>query len=192
MWRLSLAICVMATATPAFAQANTNGHVKLFASMAKLQSTLIDWFDQISNSADNIADKEDKRRMLVAFQHLQKSVYNVETDGRDLLIVLQQKPLDEAKAMKVLGDTGSDLQLLRTDLHQSGVQLINQDRAGGATAEQLISDVIANRALWLSDVADEIRNHRVSPETIHEGNEVIQRQWTATAALGEVIEKLSK
>lgn len=106
-------------------------------------------------------------------------------------MILQTKPLDDAKAQKTLMNTRSALFQLRDDLHTTGLMLLNQDRAGGAKAEQLIDNAMEGKTIWLSDVEKEIASRNVSNETIQEGNAVIQRQRTATVALGEVIQNMS-
>lgn len=63
MWRLASAAWLLALALPVPAQSNTrtgSGNTKVFVVLAKLDSELVDWFDHLSSSVNQIADQEDK------------------------------------------------------------------------------------------------------------------------------------
>jgi hypothetical protein len=172
------------------ATGSQDANLKDLRLLGTLEDTLINWFEQLSQSADHIADKEDQRKLKQSLIHLQKSLYALESNGRELLTILETKPLDEQRARTAVSMTRASLTLLQKDLHASGLNLRNQYRAGGAKAEEQITDAVSKRALWLSDLDGEIANHQISTETIAAGRTRVQSQRTAGMVLGVVIEKL--
>ena len=110
----------------------------------------------------------------------------------DLITILRTKPLDKTKANKAVQSTRTAVVELQKQLRAAGLSLRNQYRAGGADAEQMISDAIGQRSVWLSDLQAEIDKQQVSEKTIAEGSEILNHQRTAGMALGEVIDKLPK
>jgi hypothetical protein len=187
-WIIST-LCCCALITAALAQDTAANEISL---LSKLQKTLLSWFDDLSKSADQIADKEDQRKLKDALSKLQNSLYEVETDGRNLIAMLQMTPLDKPKAEKAVGDTRTALAALQTRLHETGLLLRNQYRSGGADAEQMIADAIGQRGLWLGSVSGDIASGHVSADTIKKGQSILNLQRTASVAVGEVIAKLPK
>jgi len=180
-----LCFCILTSATPA-----QDVSAKDIGLLGQLEGSLITWFEQLSKSADQLADKEDQRRLRDSLKKLQAGIYEVETNGRNLLTMLQTKPLDKSGATKAVGDTRAAVIELKNELHETGLALRNQYRAGGAEAEQMIADAISQRSLWLSDVQREIDKGDIAADTIKRGKGILAHQATASGAVGEVIEKL--
>jgi hypothetical protein len=163
--------------------------------LAKIENTLITWFDQISKSADQIADKEDKRKLSTSLRQLQGSVYSVEEHGRDLVTTLEKKPLNQANAMKEVSDTRSALLELKNALHRFGLalrNLSNQYGSGGDDAEKMIAEAVDKRSIWLSDVESEIKSGHISDETVKQGRWILEHQRTASLAIDQLLGKLDK
>jgi hypothetical protein len=133
---------------------------------------------------------QDQRNLKSSLKKLQASIYEVETNGRALVTVLQTNPLDERGARKAVADTRNAVKELQKQLHATGLALRNQYRSGGADAEKMIADAIGQRSLWLSDVENEIAARHISEKTIEEGGAILTHQRTASMAVNEVIEKL--
>jgi hypothetical protein len=53
-----------------------------------IKDKLISWFDDLSKSADKLADKEDQRKLKASFSKLQTTLYDLESNGSALRIVL--------------------------------------------------------------------------------------------------------
>jgi len=153
---------------------------------------LLSWFDDLSKSADQIADNEDQKRLKDSLSKLQAGLYDVENDGRNLITILLATPLNKPNAEKAVGDTRTALAALQKRLHETGLLLRNQYRSGGADAEQMIAEAIGQRGLWLSGVSGEIASGHVSADTIKQGQSILNLQRTASIAVGEVIAKLPK
>jgi hypothetical protein len=100
----------------------------------------------------------------------------VETNGGNLVTILQTKPLDEPRARKAVADTRSAVTELQKQLHATGLALRNQYRAGGADAEKMIAEAIGQRSVWLSDVEAEIATHHISDKTIERGSSILGHQ----------------
>jgi hypothetical protein len=187
--RLISIFCCSALITAALAQ---EAHVNDISLLVKVEKTLLSWFDELSRSADQIADKEDQRKLKTSLSKLQATLYEVETNGRNLITILQTKPLDKPKAEKVVEETRTALSGLQKRLHETGLVLRNQYRSGGADAENMIAQAIGRRDLWLGGVSGEIASGHVSDETVKQGESILVLQRTASIAVGEVIDRLPK
>jgi hypothetical protein len=185
-WLISI-ICCGSLVTGVFAQ---DAGVKDISLLGKLEYSLITWFDKLSQSVDQIADKEDQRNLKSSLKKLQGSIYEVETNGGTLVTILRTKPLDEPGARKSVADTRNAVMELQKQLHATGLDLRNQYRTGGADAEKMIAGAIGQRSVWLSDVEGEIAAHHISEKTIEEGSAILGHQRTASMAVYEVIEKM--
>lgn len=148
------------------------------------------WINSLSNGANQLADKEDERRLKDSFKTLDKDIYSVEENGRKLVSRLEAKPLDQAAARTAVKDTGDALKTLKDQLHATGLALRSQYRQGGADTEKLISDAIDAREGFLADVQAEIASGHISDRVINAGRATLNIQRTASEALIQVIDKM--
>jgi hypothetical protein len=133
--RLTSVIFIATFSLTSFAQ--NAGDIGL---LKKLNVQLIAWFNELSGSVNQLADKEDQQRLKKSFIKLKSSLYEVETNGRNLVITLERTPLDKSKAKTAVSDTRKALTDLQTQLHTTGLALRAQYRQGGADAEQMIAN----------------------------------------------------
>jgi hypothetical protein len=158
--------------------------------LREIEVQLIGWFESLTVAFDKIAANEDKRALKASLADLDKSIYDLETNGRYLVWALERQPVVEQEVQRGVEDTRSALGKVATQLHAVGILLRSEYRAGGADAERLIAHAVGRRTAWLHDVEVALQKHNVTPELIAEGRAVLAMQGTASGMLIRVIERL--
>jgi hypothetical protein len=170
--------------------AATQGPSSDVAVLKTLQDGLIAWFNSLSSSFDKIAENEDRRKLKATLVDLDKAIYDLEFNGRYLVDALRRKPVVEEEVIRAVTDTRQALSKVASKLHPVGFLLRTEHRAGGEAAEKLIADAMGKRTQWLDDVEAGVRQRKIEPKLIEEGEEALAMHETASMALIRVIEKL--
>jgi hypothetical protein len=161
--------------------------------MKRAADHLVGWFKALGSQVNEIADEEDRRRLLVSLANLHKDLYDAEWNTDYLMLVLQRHDVTPEEVQRTVSDTRRALTVVYETLRGTGLSLRQELWAGGADAESEIRQVLGRRALWLSGLERAIiAGTPIDGVTIEEGRLVLDALREASIALVEVMERLRR
>ncbi|MBI4739890.1 hypothetical protein HY772_10260 [Candidatus Woesearchaeota archaeon] len=155
-------------------------------SLRNAASAMLDWFENLSQQINEIANNEERRRITVALTDLSESMYGLEQNSRYLLEALERPSVSEGEVSRYISATESSLLDVRSKLEAVGLSLREQYRAGGFEAEREISSAFGSRAGFLYELKDTIRSESPVP------NDLIQQGRATLEAISAANEELLK
>ena len=156
----------------------------------RLDNILVEWFKSLQKVSDKLAASEDQRDLRLSLVSLNKSLYDLESNTRFLVSALDRSPLIEDEVRRGVKDTRAALRVVAKQLHEVGLLLRSQYRAGGAYAEHVLGDAVGAKSKWLNEIEVALNEHRIPRSLINDGNDILQMKREASIRLIQVVEKL--
>jgi len=91
--------------------------------VADAAANLLDWFNELLNQVNTIADKEDKRRLIKSLTLLNKQIYELENDSRHLLTVLERNNPAKSEVQQAVDDTRESWRQLNEQFDNVGFEV---------------------------------------------------------------------
>ena len=172
-------------ANPAIVRADPTMDALQQASVAALQ-----WFKVLMVSIKDIVETQKRNQLREAFADLGNAMYAVEKDKELLLSLIVREPAD-FMAIRGIGDRLTrNIEKIRQELLRVGPLLRQQYASQGVKVEQLLSEAMMARKMWVGDLSQMDIDRARKDDLIVQGKAAIKALREAHVALSELITRI--
>jgi hypothetical protein len=152
------------------------------------------WFKLLLKPYKDIGIEGQREHFVGELRDLNREMFRLEQEKRYMIIILQRKSLSMAEINDSLSRLSNDVNRVQAVVGEIGPDLRLQYREGGFAAAKQLTDAITERKQWVSDLDQEIREHKnINVESyIADAKKAIEALSNADEALVKLIDALQQ